>query len=180
MQQLSISTNKLIPHLMSKLEQLIQEIQKLTKLSNSLMDNLQVQEIQYKNLQYKYQQVWNQLSDEQKIKFNLNQISLIQSHIEPTQLSNLISNIETKVLDLKHYRQNSQPIILPVVHQCLECKKKEEQIQELNETLEKIEIQKKKSKTSFSTRLNTEFSLKDNQNQYQQFTTKSNYQKNNF
>ncbi|CAD8064940.1 unnamed protein product [Paramecium sonneborni] len=180
MKQSSSSTNKLIPHLMSKIEQLIQEVQKLTKLSNNLMDNLQLQEIQQKSLQNKYQQVWNQLSDEQKIKFNLNQTSLIQTQVEPTQLSKLISNIETKVLDLKHYRQTSQPLILPVVHQCLECKKKDEQIQELNDIIEKIDIQMKKPKTSCSTRLNTEFCLKDTQNHYQLFTTKNNYLKNKF
>ncbi|CAD8208344.1 unnamed protein product [Paramecium pentaurelia] len=126
----------IIQQLFYKIEQLMIEIQKLTNFSNQLIMNLQTQENQYNTLKRQFNDIWGQLSEQQKIWFNLkNNTQHYTLSNEAFVMSNLITDIKSRVSEIQQF--NTYSYDQPKYKKCQSCAEKDYTISNLKAQIQK-------------------------------------------
>ncbi|CAD8122711.1 unnamed protein product [Paramecium sonneborni] len=126
----------IIQQLFCKIEQLMIEIQKLTNFSNQLIMNLQTQENQYNSLKRQFNDIWSQLSEQQKIWFNLkNNTQHYTLSNEAFVMSNLITDIRSRVSEIQQFNYNQQDYSKQ--KKCQQCSEKDYTISNLKAQIQK-------------------------------------------
>ncbi|CAD8113108.1 unnamed protein product [Paramecium primaurelia] len=126
----------IIQQLFYKIEQLMIEIQKLTNFSNQLIMNLQTQENQYNTLKRQFNDIWSQLSEQQKIWFNLkNNTQHYTLSNEAFVMSNLITDIKSRVSEIQQF--NTYQYDQQKYKKCQLCPEKDYTISNLKAQIQK-------------------------------------------